>query len=185
MRVFERVVKQIETTRALEIGQMVFDKDDCDALEFVIAASNIRAHNFSIESETAFKIKEMAGKIIPAISSSNALVASMQVHEAIKLLLGKTEQLKLCVYNRLDSQRRLVSSARKLENRNIKCPICSDDSLYIGVITLPSLAETTLQVFIDEILPKYLDISPSKILMIFGNDIVYERDDEMSDEEIF
>lgn len=56
---------------------MVFDKDDQDALEFVIAASNIRAHNFGIQQETAFKIKEMAGKIIPAISSSNALVASM------------------------------------------------------------------------------------------------------------
>lgn len=65
---------------------MVFDKDDQDALEFVIAATNIRAHNFSIQMETAFKIKEMAGKIVPAISSSNALVASMQVHESIKLL---------------------------------------------------------------------------------------------------
>ena len=64
----------------------MFDKDDEDALEFVITASNIRAYNFSIPGETAFKIKEMAGKIVPAISSSNALVASMQVHEAIKLL---------------------------------------------------------------------------------------------------
>ena len=31
-------------------------------------------------------IKEMAGKIVPAISSSNALVASLQVLEAVKLL---------------------------------------------------------------------------------------------------
>jgi ubiquitin-like 1-activating enzyme E1 B len=56
-------------------------------MEFVVAASNLRAHNFSIGLETAFKIKEMAGRIVPAISSSNALVASLQVHESIKMLL--------------------------------------------------------------------------------------------------
>jgi ubiquitin-like 1-activating enzyme E1 B len=68
---------------------MVFDKDDQEALEFVIAASNLRAANFSIPFETAFLIKEMVGKIVPAISSSNALVASLQVLEAIKLLTKK------------------------------------------------------------------------------------------------
>lgn len=90
VHILSKVVSQIETLRAQEIGKMEFDKDDSDALEFVIAASNIRAHNFSIPLETAFKIKEMAGKIVPAISSSNALVASLQVHEAIKLLHQKT-----------------------------------------------------------------------------------------------
>jgi ubiquitin-like 1-activating enzyme E1 B len=43
----------------------------------VSAATNIRATNFSIAMESMFKIKEMAGKIIPAISSSNALVAAL------------------------------------------------------------------------------------------------------------
>ena len=48
VKVFEKVVSKIETERCQEIGSMVFDKDDQDALEFVIAASNIRAHNFGI-----------------------------------------------------------------------------------------------------------------------------------------
>jgi hypothetical protein len=47
----------------------------------------------------------MAGKIIPAISSSNALVAALQVQEAIKILSGKFNQLQGIVYQRLDSQR--------------------------------------------------------------------------------
>ena len=68
---------------------MVFDKDDSFAMDFVTAATNIRAYNFSIDMESLFKIKEMAGKIVPAISSSNALVAALQVHEAIKLLAGE------------------------------------------------------------------------------------------------
>jgi ubiquitin-like 1-activating enzyme E1 B len=55
----------------------MFDKDDPTLVEFVTAAANIRASNFSIPMESLFKIKEMAGKIVPAISSSNALGASL------------------------------------------------------------------------------------------------------------
>jgi ubiquitin-like 1-activating enzyme E1 B len=55
----------------------MFTKDDELAVEFVTAAANIRAHNFAIGMESLFKIKEMAGKIVPAISSSNALVAAL------------------------------------------------------------------------------------------------------------
>ena len=55
----------------------MFDKDDLNAVQFVTAATNIRADNFGITMESFFKIKEMAGKIVPAISSSNALAASL------------------------------------------------------------------------------------------------------------
>ena len=47
-------------------------------MDFVIAATCLRSHNFGIQLSsdgTPFKIKEKAGKIVPAISSSNALVA--------------------------------------------------------------------------------------------------------------
>jgi ubiquitin-like 1-activating enzyme E1 B len=65
---------------------LMFDKDDMNAVQFVTAATNIRANNFSVKMESLFKIKEMAGKIVPAISSSNAMAASLQVIEAIKLI---------------------------------------------------------------------------------------------------
>ena len=103
----------------------------------MVAAANVRAYNFGIPLDSAFKIKELAGKIIPAISSSNALVASMQVHEAIKLLLDHTDKLKLVTYSRLDNQKRLTQTARKHSQRNPQCPVCADDSLYVAVVTLP------------------------------------------------
>jgi ubiquitin-like 1-activating enzyme E1 B len=62
--------------RRQDLGKMMFSKDDEMAVEFVTAAANLRAHNFSIALESLFKIKEMAGKIVPAISSSNAIAAS-------------------------------------------------------------------------------------------------------------
>ena len=41
---------------------LVFDKDDEDALNFVTASANLRAHVFGILPESRFKVKEMAGK---------------------------------------------------------------------------------------------------------------------------
>ena len=48
-----------------------FDKDDENSLNFVTAASNLRAHIFGIDQKSRFTVKEMAGNIIPAIATSN------------------------------------------------------------------------------------------------------------------
>ena len=54
----------------------------------------------------------MAGKIVPAISSSNAMVASFQVTEAIKLLTKNYDKVKAIRYNRYDKER-ISSFSRK------------------------------------------------------------------------
>jgi ubiquitin-like 1-activating enzyme E1 B len=89
---------KLHTLRIEQLGTLTFDKDDDLIIDFVSAATNIRAANFSIGMESTFKIKEMAGKIIPAISSSNALVAALQVQETIKILTGNFSQLQGIVY---------------------------------------------------------------------------------------
>ena len=99
---FVKSILRIHEERKGEIGSLNFNKDDDLCVEFVSAAANIRAHNFSIALESKFKIKEMAGKIIPAISSSNAMVAALQVHESIKILGQRFDQLQGVVYQRLD-----------------------------------------------------------------------------------
>lgn len=63
-----------------------FDKDDEDTLDFVAAASNIRAHIFGIEQKSKFDVKQMAGNIIAAIATTNAIVAAVCVLQAFKLL---------------------------------------------------------------------------------------------------
>lgn len=79
------------------------------------AATNIRASNFGIQMESLFKVKEMAGKIVPAISSSNAMAASLQVIEAIKLIEGKQENYRGIVYKRLDKTVKVSSLSRVRE----------------------------------------------------------------------
>ncbi|KAK5133712.1 hypothetical protein LTR08_007466 [Meristemomyces frigidus] len=63
-----------------------FDKDDKDTLDFVASAANLRSHVFGIPHHSEWEIKQMAGNIIPAIATSNALTASLCVLEAFKIM---------------------------------------------------------------------------------------------------
>ena len=62
----------------------------------------------------------MAGRIVPAISSSNALAASLQVLEAIKIL-GGSDQLKGIFYQRVNPSLRLNSYNRQGDKPNLAC----------------------------------------------------------------
>lgn len=71
-----------------------FDKDDIDALDFVASCANIRSTIFGIDRKSRFDIKEMAGNIIPAIATTNAIVAGLCILEAFKVLKGDYGQAK-------------------------------------------------------------------------------------------
>lgn len=69
-----------------------FDKDDKDTLDFVASAANLRSHIFGIPLHSEWDIKQMAGNIIPAIATSNALTASLCVLEAFKILRSSPQE---------------------------------------------------------------------------------------------
>lgn len=75
-----------------------FDKDDKDTLDFVAAAANLRAHVFGIQQLSEFDIKQMAGNIIPAIATTNAVIAGLCITQAIKVLQGDLNDLKNVSY---------------------------------------------------------------------------------------
>lgn len=65
---------------------MTFDKDDQLAVEFVTAAANIRAASFGIPLQSLFEAKGIAGNIVHAVATTNAITAGLIVIEAIKIL---------------------------------------------------------------------------------------------------
>lgn len=65
---------------------MTFDKDDQLAVEFVTAAANIRASSFGIPLHSLFEAKGIAGNIVHAVATTNAVIAGLIVIEAIKVL---------------------------------------------------------------------------------------------------
>ena len=79
---------------------ITFDKDDIDTLDFVTASANIRSIVFGIEAKSRFDVKQMAGNIIPAIATTNAIIAGLCVLQAFKVLRGdfsSTKEVSLCI----------------------------------------------------------------------------------------
>lgn len=91
---FMTCIRGMVESRHSEIGGASFDKDDELAMDFVLAVSNLRAHAYQIEKESHFKVKEIAGSIIPAIATTNAIAAGLMVIEAFKLLEGSYDECK-------------------------------------------------------------------------------------------
>jgi len=65
------------------------DVDENHHIDFITAASNIRADQYGIETADRLKTKKIAGKIIPAMATSTAAVSGLVSIEMIKVLTGE------------------------------------------------------------------------------------------------
>ncbi|PKX95293.1 E1 ubiquitin-activating protein ubaB [Aspergillus novofumigatus IBT 16806] len=122
----ERLSKRLKTLQETSKDGLkpilIFDKDDVDTLDFVTASANLRATIFGIDPKSKFDTKQMAGNIIPAIATTNAMTAGLCVLQAFKVLKDDFKNAKMVFLER--SGARAVNSD-SLKPPNPSCPVCS------------------------------------------------------------
>ncbi|XP_059620545.1 SUMO-activating enzyme subunit 2 [Phlebotomus argentipes] len=127
-QVFSESVSALRSAlKALPSGDtLVWDKDDADAMDFVTSCACIRATIFHIATKNRFEVKSMAGNIIPAIATTNAIAAGMAVLHLLKVLKGQIESCQ-SVYMRLrpNPQNQIIVREKFLAKPNPECAVCS------------------------------------------------------------
>jgi len=162
-----------------------FDKDDELAMRFVTAASNLRSSVFGIEPlQSLYSAKGIAGNIIPAIATTNAICAGLQILQAFAILKQQLEQKKKkeeslnlssscyyinCIRNR--TRNGLYLTASPLEKPNPNCFVCKNAIIPLAL----NVNEWTMKDFLAKIVKGRLGFE-EPTLMLQG-DFIWEEGD--------
>ncbi|CAO4362612.1 unnamed protein product [Caenorhabditis nigoni] len=176
VKMFEACIQELrKEANANPDEPLSFDKDHPIIMSFVAACANVRAHIFNILTKTAFEIKAMAGNIIPAIASTNAIVAGMIVTEAVKIIEGREDEVKNSVIMPQPTSRGQVFMFEHTNKPNPRCYVCSDKK---EVFLYVNLAEMTLSGLCEKVLKQELNMLAPDAIESNTNSIVLSSDGE-------
>ncbi|KAJ5611221.1 ubiquitin-like activating enzyme [Penicillium lagena] len=163
-----RFKKLQETSNGSGSPTLEFDKDDEDTLDFVAATANLRATAFHIEQKSKFDTKQMAGNIIPAIATTNAMTAGLCVLQAFKVLQNDLANAKMVFLER--SGARAINS-NTVNKPNPACTVCS---VARGRVVIDP-ARATLQDLVEGVLR--LELGYGEELSVLNNsEVIYDPD---------
>lgn len=182
-------------------GHLQWDKDDNSALNFVVAASNLRSKCFNIERKSPFDVKSLAGNIVPAISSTNSIIGGLLVLQALRLLrsmpigdeyrkLDDTSRNELIKDAGRTSYLNYTSLARHDLIASYECPqpvptclACSRGKTPEVEIHL-SMTETTLADLVDKIvIGTFHFVCPDLALNDDSGIIIWSKDEAEDDDQ--
>ncbi|XP_022667314.1 SUMO-activating enzyme subunit 2-like [Varroa jacobsoni] len=179
----DSVTQLKERLAALPDGDyLTWDKDDDVALDFVTACANVRMRCFGMEAKSQFEVKSMAGNIIPAIATTNAVIAGFIVLQALKILRGKKMDCRAVFLNRsANPVSRVVIQPAVMDPPNPKCYVCADKN---EVYVITNTKTSTIKAFRDNLLKDMLNMAaPDVANELTGAIVVSSEDGETDDIE--
>merc|ERR1719210_3078985 len=86
--------KSMDRSSLVKMNPHDFEKDDDSNfhIDFMTISTNLRAFNYQIPLSTRLKVKLTAGRIIPALATTTAMVCGLTELEFCKLVLGLDSQ---------------------------------------------------------------------------------------------
>ncbi|CAF4441436.1 unnamed protein product, partial [Rotaria sp. Silwood2] len=171
---------------------LVWDKNDDADLRFVTASANLRAHIFGINLTSKFDVKSMAGNIIPAVATTNAIVSGITVLQARKILatlprlsndhtLTSIKQLTN-VFISTDRKTGGIIQSIPLEEPNPSCIQCSD--LEQPVRVRINMALFTLFSLYERLIRKHLKMNKPDVIIADGSGRILISADDDEDEQM-
>ncbi|OII76370.1 ubiquitin-activating enzyme [Cryptosporidium andersoni] len=173
-KMFYHSIEKLLSEKYDEIGtsSMEFDKDNEVCMEFVTASCNLRCYNFNIPLQSYWTCQSIAGSIIPAIASTNAIVAGVQVLQLLILMsrdltIKKENLMENNIGNKLNYGKsrfvwiknspmgRYLLCPEELEQSSSRCLACSQQ---LVTVTIRSFSRWTLQQFVKDILSRHLGL---------------------------
>ncbi|KAF8773718.1 SUMO-activating enzyme subunit 2 like protein [Argiope bruennichi] len=141
---------------------LTWDKDDDHCMDFVASVSNLRAHCFLIPLQSKFDVKAIAGNIVPAIATTNAVISGLLVLQLINILKGDITKCRTAWLNESAKGGKKMISSAQLEKPNPKCFVCSPLTPEVAVkVNVKTLTAKTLN---DKILKEKLHMSNQMLL---------------------
>ncbi|GAU97571.1 hypothetical protein RvY_08846 [Ramazzottius varieornatus] len=161
--VFMRAVKALKETMD-KIETLVWDKDDENAMDFVTACANLRATCFGITTQSRYDTKQMAGNIIPAVASTNAIVAGLIIFNAVKVLQNRVDECRNLILKTFRDAVPATSPKRRVRITGVSkllepvkdCVSCSE---RVETSLRLNLETTTIKDFQDKILKGYFKMA--------------------------
>jgi ubiquitin-like 1-activating enzyme E1 B len=156
------------------IGSLAFDKDDSMAMLFVTSMANLRARVFGIPAQSLYDAKGIAGNIVPAIATTNAIVAATQVGQACRVIVEGSHAVALLrntsVWRVPTSRRReVLACLRYVEVPIETCFVCQKCPVHITIDTKTA----TLRDLVTLVLKAKLGFNAPSVSV--GPDPIYEE----------
>ncbi|GLJ43964.1 hypothetical protein SUGI_0916570 [Cryptomeria japonica] len=174
-RIFLKALQLFLEGRKNDIGNLTFDKDDQLAVEFVTAAANLRASSFGIPMQSLFEAKGIAGNIVHAIATTNAIIAGLIVLETIKLLRNDSKNYRMTYCLEHPSRKMLLMPVEPFEP-NKSCFVCSKTPMSLEVNT----QKTRLKDMIEKVVKNKLGVNLP--LIMHGPTLLYETGDDLEED---